>query len=89
MTMTNSITAIAPKDTDLSQVKTISDQSQITDTYALYLDDESHSFDGAAEKLFFPKTEDELALLLRNANDAEEICGVGNACMHFNGSYRH
>jgi D-lactate dehydrogenase (cytochrome) len=68
--MTNSITAIAPKDTDLSQVKTISDQSQITDTYALYLDDESHSFDGAAEKLFFPKTEDELALLLRNANDA-------------------
>jgi D-lactate dehydrogenase (cytochrome) len=68
--MTNSIAAIAPKDTDLSQVKTISDQAQITDTYALYLDDESHSFDGAADKLFFPKSEDELALLLRNANDA-------------------
>jgi D-lactate dehydrogenase (cytochrome) len=68
--MANSIAAIAPKDTDLSQVKTISDQAQITDTYALYLDDESHSFDGAADKLFFPKSEDELALLLMSANDA-------------------
>jgi D-lactate dehydrogenase (cytochrome) len=70
MTMTNSITAQAPKDVDLSQVKTVSDQAQITDTYALYLDDESHSFDGAADKLFFPNTEAELALLMRNANDA-------------------
>jgi D-lactate dehydrogenase (cytochrome) len=68
--MTNTITAQAPKDTDLSLVKTVSDQAQIKDTYALYLDDESHSFDGAADKILFPKTEAELALLMKNANEA-------------------
>ncbi|RDE12871.1 MAG: hypothetical protein C4K48_09405 [Candidatus Thorarchaeota archaeon] len=64
------IAAIAPTDVDLSRVKTVTDQAQITDTYALYLDDESHSFDGAADKIVFPTNEAELALLMKNAYDS-------------------
>ncbi len=65
--MTNRIAAQKSEDVDLSQVKTVTDQSEITDTYALYLDDESHSFDGAAEKIVFPSTEAEVAALLKSA----------------------
>jgi D-lactate dehydrogenase (cytochrome) len=68
--MTHRITASAPKKTDLSNVKIVSNQAEITDTYALYLDDESHSFDGSADKIAFPSNESELALLLKNANDS-------------------
>lgn len=68
--MTHRIVAAAPDDADLSLVKTVTDQAQITDTYALYLDDESHSFDGTADKIVFPATEAELALLMKNAYDS-------------------
>jgi len=65
--MTNRIVAIPPEDVDLSQVKTVTDQAEITDTYALYLDDESHSFEGVAEKIIFPSTEAEVAGIMRIA----------------------
>ena len=65
--MTHRIVAAAPDDADLSLVKTVADQAQITDTYALYLDDESHSIDGTADKIVFPATEGELAVLMKNA----------------------
>jgi D-lactate dehydrogenase (cytochrome) len=65
--MTNRIVAQKPDDTDLSQVKTVTDPTEITDTYALYLDDESHSFDGAAEKIVFPSNEAEIAGLMKLA----------------------
>jgi D-lactate dehydrogenase (cytochrome) len=65
--MTNRIVAQKPKDIDLSQVKTVTDQAEITDTYALYLDDESHSFDGTAEKIVFPANEAEVAGLMKLA----------------------
>ncbi|TFH10825.1 MAG: FAD-binding oxidoreductase [Candidatus Thorarchaeota archaeon] len=65
--MTNRIVAIKPDDIDLSQVKTVIDQSEITDTYALYLDDESHSFDGAVEKIVFPSNEAEVAGIMKLA----------------------
>ncbi|MFW9844401.1 MAG: FAD-binding oxidoreductase, partial [Candidatus Thorarchaeota archaeon] len=65
--MTNRIVAQKPNDVDLSKVKTVTDQSEITDTYALYLDDESHSFDGAAEKIVFPSNEAEVAGLMKLA----------------------
>jgi len=68
--MTHRIVAIAPKDIDLSNVKVVSDQAEITDTYALYLDDESHSFDGSADKIAFPTNESEIALLMKDANDS-------------------
>ena len=68
--MAHRIVAVAPDDADLSLVKTVTDQAQITDTYALYLDDESHSFDGTADKIVFPTTEAELALLMKNAYDS-------------------
>jgi D-lactate dehydrogenase (cytochrome) len=68
--MTHRIVAVAPKDIDLSHVKVVTDQAEITDTYALYMDDESHSFDGVADKIAFPATESELALLMKNANDS-------------------
>jgi D-lactate dehydrogenase (cytochrome) len=65
--MTNRIVAQASEDVDLSQTKTVVDQTEITDTYALYLDDESHSFDGAAEKIIFPSTEAEIASIMKSA----------------------
>ncbi len=68
--MTNRIVAQASEDVDLSQTKTIVDQVEITDTYALYLDDESHSFDGIAEKIIFPSTEAEIASIMRSAYES-------------------
>ena len=65
--MPNRIVAQKLDDVDLSQVKTVTDQAEITDTYALYLDDESHSFDGAAEKIVFPSNEAEVAGLMKLA----------------------
>ncbi|UCE11448.1 MAG: FAD-binding oxidoreductase [Candidatus Thorarchaeota archaeon] len=67
--MTNKIAAQAPGEADLSQVKAVTNQDEITDVYALYLDDESHSYDGKTEKIFFPTTEDEVAAILREANE--------------------
>ncbi|MBD3407965.1 MAG: FAD-binding protein [Candidatus Lokiarchaeota archaeon] len=67
-TMTNRIEAISPESADLSEVKVIEDQAEIMDTYALYLDDESHSFDGKAEKLLFPSTEAQVASILKEAH---------------------
>lgn len=68
--MTNRIVALKPEDVDLSQVKSVTDQSEITDTYALYLDDESHSFDGMADEIVFPSTEAEVAALMKAAFEA-------------------
>ena len=65
--MTNRIVALKPDDIDLSQVKTVTDQAEITDTYALYLDDESHSFDGTVERIVFPSTEGEVAGIMKLA----------------------
>ncbi len=65
--MTNQIKAQTPKITSLSEMKTVTEQATITDTYALYLDDESHSFDGQTDKLLFPTTEAEVAAVLKNA----------------------
>jgi len=65
--MTNRIVAQASDDADLSQTKMVVDQADITDTYALYLDDESHSFDGTAEKIIFPSTEAEVAAIMKSA----------------------
>lgn len=50
-----------------SDMKIVTDTEQINDVYALYLDDESHSFDGETERLVFPTTELEVANELRNA----------------------
>jgi D-lactate dehydrogenase (cytochrome) len=68
--MTNHIVALKPDDIDLSQVKTVTDQAEITDTYALYLDDESHSFDGTVEKIVFPSNEVEVAGIMKLAFDS-------------------
>ncbi|MGY5871433.1 MAG: FAD-binding oxidoreductase [Candidatus Thorarchaeota archaeon] len=65
--MTNRIVAQKPDDIDLSQVKTVTDQAEISDTYALYLDDESHSFDGTVEKIVFPSNEAEVAGIMKLA----------------------
>ena len=65
--MTNRIVALKPEEIDLSQVKTVTDQAEITDTYALYLDDESHSFEGTVEKIVFPSNEGEVAGLMKLA----------------------
>ena len=65
--MTNRIVAQASEKVDLSETKTVVDQEEITDTYALYLDDESHSFNGAAEKIIFPSTEAEVATIMKDA----------------------
>ncbi|TFG07331.1 FAD-binding oxidoreductase [Candidatus Thorarchaeota archaeon] len=67
--MTNRIEARAPIPVDIGNMKVISDQESINDTYALYLDDESHSFDGVADKLVFPETTDQVAAVLRAAFD--------------------
>ena len=68
--MTNRIVAQAAKEVDISQTKTVVDQEEITDTYALYLDDESHSFDGAADKIIFPSTEAEVASIMKSAYES-------------------
>ncbi len=65
--MTNQIQAEASPDVDLSGVKAVTDPAEITDTYALYLDDESHSFDGKADKIVFPTTEAEVAAIIKSA----------------------
>jgi len=65
--MTNRIVAQASEDVDLSGTKAVVDQEEITDTYALYLDDESHSFNGTAEKIIFPSTEAEVATIMKGA----------------------
>ncbi|MBN2229393.1 MAG: FAD-binding oxidoreductase [Candidatus Thorarchaeota archaeon] len=65
--MSNRIVATRLADADLSQVKTVTNQAEITDTYALYLDDESHSFNGMAEKIMFPTSETEISSIMRNA----------------------
>ena len=67
--MTNRIVALKPENVDRSPIKSVTDQSEITDTYALYLDDESHSFDGKAEKIVFPSNEAEVAALIKDAYD--------------------
>ena len=65
--MTNQIKAQTPEIASLSEMKTVTDQAAITDTYALYLDDESHSFAGQTDKLLFPTTEAEVAAVLKHA----------------------
>jgi len=50
-----------------SDMKIVTDTEQIKDVYALYLDDESHSFDGETKRLVFPATEAEAASEFRNA----------------------
>ncbi|MFX1603018.1 MAG: FAD-binding oxidoreductase [Promethearchaeota archaeon] len=68
--MTNQIKALAPASANLSEMKVITDQAEITDTYALYLDDESHSFDGQTEKIAFPTTVEQVAAFLKEAYDS-------------------
>lgn len=68
--MANRIAAKKLEEAEISQVKTITDQAEITDTYALYLDDESHSFDGSTEKIVFPTLEGEIATILKGAYEA-------------------
>ncbi|MHA2378066.1 MAG: FAD-binding oxidoreductase [Candidatus Thorarchaeota archaeon] len=68
--MTNQIKAHAPGSADLSAMKVITDQAEITDTYALYLDDESHSFDGQTDKIVFPTTVEQVAAVLKEAYDS-------------------
>jgi D-lactate dehydrogenase (cytochrome) len=66
-TMTNEIRAYRPRNADLSKMKVVTDLKEIADTYRLYLDDESHSFDGHADQIVFPTTEEELATVVGNA----------------------
>jgi len=68
--MTNQIKASAPASADLSEMKVITDQAEISDTYALYLDDESHSFDGQTDKIVFPATVEQIAAVLKEAYDS-------------------
>ncbi len=65
--MTNEIRAYKSRDADLSKMKVVTDPKEIADTYRLYLDDESHSFDGHADQIVFPASEEELATVVRNA----------------------
>jgi D-lactate dehydrogenase (cytochrome) len=65
--MTNRIKATPPDVADLSGMKTVIDQTDIKETYALYLDDESHSFDGQTEEIVFPTNEAQIAAVLKNA----------------------
>ena len=65
--MTNQIKAIPAGVADLSDMKTVIDQTEIRETYALYLDDESHSFDGQTEKIVFPTNENQIAAVLKDA----------------------
>ncbi len=65
--MTNQIKAIAADTADLSDMKVVEDQTDITETYALYLDDESHSFDGQTERIVFPTNETQIAAIMKDA----------------------
>lgn len=65
--MGNRITAEKVPAPSQSEMKTVTDTEQINDVYALYLDDESHSFDGETERLIFPTTESQVADELRKA----------------------
>jgi D-lactate dehydrogenase (cytochrome) len=65
--MTNRVVAERPKEIDLSEMKVVADQAEITDTYALYLDDESHSVEGRAERIVFPQREEEVAAVMKKA----------------------
>lgn len=65
--MTNEIKAIRPRPADLSKMKVVSDPKEIVDAYGPYLDDESHSIDGRADMIFFPKNEDDIGAVLRMA----------------------
>jgi D-lactate dehydrogenase (cytochrome) len=67
--MTNRIIAQAPGDVDLESIKIVDNQDEITDTYALYLDDESHSFDGSADQIAFPSTEAQVVAIMKRAFD--------------------
>jgi len=48
-------------------MKVVSDPKEIVDAYGPYLDDESHSIDGRADMIFFPKNEDDIGAVLRMA----------------------
>lgn len=63
--MTNHIVAQALAEVDLSDVKMVTDQDEINDTYALYLDDESHSFAGKVEEIVFPSTEVQISTIMK------------------------
>jgi len=65
--MTNKIRTLRPHASDISRMKVVTDAREITDSYAPYLDDESHSIDGRADRIVFPTTEDEVAAVLRSA----------------------
>jgi len=52
---------------ELSRVKAVVSQAEISDTYGLYLDDESHSIAGRAEMIVFPSSEQEVAAVLHHA----------------------
>lgn len=65
--MTNHIEANPPTLVDISEIKMVTDQSEITDTYALYLDDESHSFNGKADRIIFPRNEAEVSSSMKYA----------------------
>jgi D-lactate dehydrogenase (cytochrome) len=65
--MTEKITVQTIESSSISGIKQVTNQAEITDTYALYLDDESHSFDGKAEKLLFPTRESEIVTILRDS----------------------
>ncbi|MEM2142545.1 MAG: FAD-binding oxidoreductase [Candidatus Thorarchaeota archaeon] len=67
--MTNRIRAERVEPSDISQVKVIDSASEISESYALYLDDESHSFDGKADMMFFPRSEQEVVAVLKYASD--------------------
>ncbi len=69
--MTNKIKALAPDEADLSDMKVVEYQADITETYALYLDDESHSFEGETEKIVFPANEAQVAAVLKDAYERE------------------
>jgi len=69
--MTNRIKASPSTLVDISEIKMVTDQSEITDTYALYLDDESHSFDGKADRIIFPSNEAEVASSVKYAFENE------------------
>ncbi len=66
--MTNRIKAEAVMDCDISKIKRVSNSTEIKEKYGIYMDDESHSFDGTADELVFPTTENEIVAILRYAN---------------------
>jgi D-lactate dehydrogenase (cytochrome) len=67
----NRIKAQPVQRVDLSDTKVVEDQSEITDVYALYLDDESHSFNGKTNRLVFPSSEPEISTILCDATEGQ------------------